>query len=62
MSAARKIMLIHGPNLNLLGKREPAIYGADTLADIEGWCRDVGAFHFGMGDVPAARLGAAFRF
>lgn len=43
MTAPRKIMLIHGPNLNLLGKREPAIYGADTLADIEGWCRDAGA-------------------
>ena len=43
MTAARKIMLIHGPNLNLLGKREPAIYGADTLADVEGWRRDAGA-------------------
>ena len=40
---AQKIMLIHGPNLNLLGKREPDIYGADTLADVEGWCRDAGA-------------------
>jgi len=43
MTAAQKIMLIHGPNLNLLGKREPEIYGADTLADVEGWCRDAGA-------------------
>ncbi len=43
MSAPAKIMLIHGPNLNLLGKREPEIYGADTLADVEGWCRDAGA-------------------
>jgi 3-dehydroquinate dehydratase-2 len=46
-----RIAVLHGPNLNLLGTREPAIYGTQTLADIERELTGIGA-----------SLGAAMEF
>lgn len=50
MAEAVRIGVLHGPNLNLLGKREPAIYGRQTLAEID---RDL--------EAAARELGCALR-
>lgn len=47
----REVMILNGPNLNLLGKRQPHIYGHETLADVEAACRAL-----------AAELGLTIRF
>lgn len=42
-SAARRILVLHGPNLNLLGTREPQHYGSQTLAEIDAALVEQGA-------------------
>lgn len=43
IDAPRRLLLVNGPNLNLLGVREPATYGHDTLADVERLVTDAAA-------------------
>jgi 3-dehydroquinate dehydratase-2 len=47
----KKILILNGPNLNMLGVREPEIYGHETLDDIKGLCME-----------EAAKLGVAIDF
>lgn len=44
----RELLLLHGPNLNLLGTREPDVYGTTTLADINAACEQT-ATAYGVG-------------
>lgn len=40
-----RVLVLNGPNLNLLGRRNPGVYGTTTLADLEAICRSEGDSH-----------------
>ena len=45
MPPPRLVYVLNGPNLNLLGKRQPQIYGSETLADVEADCQRTAEAH-----------------
>ncbi|WP_420547560.1 type II 3-dehydroquinate dehydratase [Curvivirga sp.] len=42
MSSTPKILVINGPNLNMLGLRQPEVYGSESLSDVESRCQKKG--------------------
>lgn len=40
---AKTVLVLNGPNINMLGKRQPEVYGHETLVDIEANCVNIGA-------------------
>ncbi len=54
-----RILVLHGPNLNLLGERELAIYGSQTLAETD---RDLQTAAAGLGGWPPHQPGAYTRY
>ena len=42
MAKAPKVLILNGPNLNMLGSRQPDVYGRETLSDVEESCRSHG--------------------